>query len=142
MDSGSDTQTARSAKLFRVVKITRTLRILRLFKLKRIMTKVEIFLDLNFSFMSIFKFFCGIALSAHLIACGFLFIGFEETGGWLSEPTAGDTFTAQYVASIYWAFTTMTTIGYGDIKAVTVNERIFATVCSFLSLSVSDCHLF
>eukprot|EP01083_Nonionella_stella_P293193 997057_1 len=33
---------------------------------------------------------------------------------------------AQYVSAIYWAFSTMTTIGYGDIKAITPNERIFS----------------
>ena len=27
---------------------------------------------------------------------------------------------------MYWAFTTMTTVGYGDISAVTMSERIFA----------------
>ena len=135
---------------------------------------VEIFLNLNFSFMSIFKFFCGILLSAHLIACGFLFIGFTEEDGWLSENYMLETYNELYVASIYWAFTyvldilfvflhflthmlsllpfrTMTTIGYGmlttslvsliqllshcilcksgDIKAITVNERLFATFC-------------
>jgi len=32
----------------------------------------------------------------------------------------------KYIASMYWAFTTMTTVGYGDISAVTMSERIFA----------------
>jgi len=41
----------------------------------------------------------------------------------------GTTYKEQYIASLYWAFTTMTTIGYGDIRAVTANERIFATFC-------------
>ena len=109
-DTGNDTDnnTARSTKLFRVIKITRTLRILRLFKLRKVLLAVEMFLNLNFSVMSIFKFFCGIVLSAHLIACGFLFIGFEEEDGWLSESNSGDTVYEQYIASLYWAFTTMT----------------------------------
>ena len=31
----------------------------------------------------------------------------------------------RYVSSLYWAFTTMTTVGYGDINATTFAERIY-----------------
>jgi hypothetical protein len=40
-----------------------------------------------------------------------------EVGEW---PSTGEA----YVSSIYWALTTMSTIGYGDIYAVTNGERI------------------
>ena len=32
----------------------------------------------------------------------------------------------RYVASLYWAITTMSTVGYGDIVPVNTAERIFA----------------
>ncbi|GBG00035.1 voltage-gated ion channel [Raphidocelis subcapitata] len=34
----------------------------------------------------------------------------------------------RYVTSMYWAYTTMTTVGYGDISSVTVAEKVWAIV--------------
>mmetsp|Transcript_6837 Transcript_6837/g.23893 ORF Transcript_6837/g.23893 Transcript_6837/m.23893 type:complete len:850 (+) Transcript_6837:179-2728(+) len=37
-------------------------------------------------------------------------------------------YVERYVASLYWAFTTTTTVGYGDISATTLLERVMAIV--------------
>ena len=36
----------------------------------------------------------------------------------------------------YWAFTTLTTVGYGDIVPVNNDERIFTVVMEFVGLTV------
>ncbi len=46
-----------------------------------------------------------------------------ESQGTYPETLDNDTRFAQYVACAYWATTTMTTIGYGDIVPVTTVER-------------------
>lgn len=30
----------------------------------------------------------------------------------------------RYITSMYWAYTTMTTVGYGDISSVTIAEKV------------------
>jgi len=70
---------------------------------------------------------------AHVIACLFFTIGRMQdgesvTGGtWLEEYNLhGQPVTFQYISSLYWAFATLGTVGYGDLSASSVLERCFA----------------
>ena len=42
----------------------------------------------------------------------------------------------QYSVAVYWAFQTLTTVGFGDVSAVTVGERIFAIVWMLLGVAM------
>ena len=72
----------------------------------------------------------GVALTitiiAHIVACIWIFLAkLEGTGPdtWIVRSGyADDTDGTVYVASLYWAFTTMSTVGYGDISARTEKE--------------------
>lgn len=39
----------------------------------------------------------------------------------------------QYINSLYWAFTTMCTVGYGDFHPTTTSERAVSMVCMLVS---------
>jgi len=49
-----------------------------------------------------------------------------------------------YVTSLYWSATTVTSTGYGDVRAYTVSEKVFAVIsmligklkCSTLNVSI------
>lgn len=48
---------------------------------------------------------------------------------WTIEFGVSDaTVQTQYIASLYWTFTTMLTVGYGDIHATNTGERLYSTL--------------
>jgi hyperpolarization activated cyclic nucleotide-gated potassium channel 2 len=47
-----------------------------------------------------------------------------------------ETIPIKYVSSLYWAITTMVSVGYGDIHPQTVNERALTIGCMIVSSGV------
>ena len=47
--------------------------------------------------------------------------------GWLyQQQLLDEPFVNQYITSIYWAFTTMAAVGYGEITPITKREKNYA----------------
>jgi hypothetical protein len=90
-------------------------------------------LIVRFSKLSIILFFV-----THWNACLFYGAGnyaLSSTGhSWLSFVDIQDTSTLfKYISSLYWAFTTMMSVGYGDIHPITTYEREVAMICMLSS---------
>jgi hyperpolarization activated cyclic nucleotide-gated potassium channel 2 len=78
---------------------------------------------------------------AHWTACWWYFIGNQDMVNhpvtWVVYTKVCDKTTFdKYVAALYWAFTTMTTVGYGDIYPFTVNEKVFAMFTMILACGI------
>lgn len=131
---GNTSKANRFARLARLPRLYKLLRILRISKLSRVYKgnpfyeKIEDWLDINGRFLRFFKFVISIALFVHIFACFFYFaakiegmspetwvfmLGFQDK----SEGSL-------YLVSFYWAFTTIATVGYGDIHAFTEVEMV------------------
>ena len=92
--------------------------------------------QLNTPLARIAKLLFGFFYLAHLFGSLFFFVGTVQATNtsWILEADLiGATYTEQYIASLYWALTTMVTVGYGDIHATTVYEQ--AVVIPILMLS-------
>jgi CRP-like cAMP-binding protein len=145
-----------ASKLMRMVKIFKLFRmfkLLRLAKLKMIIIKIEDllyneFLAHLFVYVRLGTF---VFLMAHWTACIWFFASSQSltsvSESWVIEMQANHESTTNllenYITSLYWAFCTMITIGYGDIHAHSNNERIAAMIsmclaCGFFSFIVGN----
>uniref|UniRef100_A0AAQ6IHW3 Voltage-gated delayed rectifier potassium channel KCNH4 n=1 Tax=Anabas testudineus TaxID=64144 RepID=A0AAQ6IHW3_ANATE len=104
-----------------LLKTVRLLRLLRLLqKLERYSQYSAVVLTL---LMSMF------ALLAHWMACVWYFIGRRE----IESPGSWDigTGTGSYVTSLYFALSSLTSVGFGNVSANTDSEKIFS-ICTML----------
>jgi CRP-like cAMP-binding protein len=135
----------RSLKLIRVLRLVRLLKLVRLMKLGKNMGHLEEFLDISDSIIKLTKLVGYLFFMAHLIGCFWFFItgdkveamqSQDSTKPWWKAVEVGNGTGSQYMASLYWAFTTMTTVGYGDITPTTNTERVYATIMMILGATV------
>lgn len=68
-------------------------------------------------------------LLVHVVSCIWIFLGSGTAG--IDEDA-----TLTYVKAIYWSFTTLTTVGYGDISAKTISQMLFACSVEFVGVGV------
>lgn len=68
-------------------------------------------------------------LLVHLIACGWIILGSGTAGPSEDKLT-------EYIKALYWTFTTLTTVGYGDISAKTNMQMLFTCAVEVTGVAV------
>ena len=132
----------RALKLIRVLRLIRLLKLARLLKLGKFIKSVEEALQLSPAAFKLMKLVFNVTFIAHLLACFWYYVSSVESGevpdNWWNtvEHLADGTVEQHYISSLYWAFTTMTTVGYGDLTPQTQTERSYSIVVMILGATV------
>ena len=150
-------------KLIRVVKLVKLIKLLRLLKLGQLIADLKDHYPIPEIALVSVQMAGFIVFAGHITAClwyqtGRAVIMHEIIRANLSNTTVAYVswlqfaqlapddpinrgltwvqFTPRYVASIYWAFTTMTSTGYGDISPISEGEQVFAVIAMVVGTSV------
>lgn len=118
----------RMTNLYRFIRLTRVLKALRNSYNNRFFMRIQDFFHLGISGYRLIVTLVGVFLVIHFVSCMWVFIARMEDFGPDSWPAqsniSNDDKVRLYIAAFYWAVTSFTTVGYGDITAQTDAERL------------------
>jgi len=129
--------------VLRLLRLLRLFRLLRLIKVDTYIAGLEEAFEVNLRMLQLLTIIVKVFFVTHLLGCAWFLVGIssgsETQDSWLSTYDAGSTLDAdtsvQYLHSVYYALTTLSTVGYGDIVPANDAERgyvIFALLISAL----------
>ncbi|XP_075583479.1 voltage-gated inwardly rectifying potassium channel KCNH2 [Pelecanus crispus] len=134
-----------------LIGLLKTARLLRLVRVARKLDRYS-----EYGAAVLFLLMCTFALIAHWLACIWYAIGNVEGQriGWLhslgdqigkplnaSDPLHGPTIKDKYVTALYFTFSSLTSVGFGNVSPNTNSEKIFS-ICVMLIGSLMYASIF
>lgn len=137
----------RLPKIYRLLRISRLLKLLKSFNSIEIIEKIQEYFSIKNSAMRLIKSFFVISVCLHLASCLWYFSskldGFGPDTWVVRYGYLDNDMGTKYLTSLYWAFTTLCTVGYGEISGYTSLEKsicIIWMVCGlyFFSFTIGS----
>lgn len=102
---------------------------MRLSKLLKMNSQWMAEFDINVDTVRLLKLLAPVMIIAHYVGCFWFYMSADRDADdawwgnlYFEDP---DSILSKYIASIYWAITTMTTVGFGDIVPVNDLEKAY-----------------
>jgi CRP-like cAMP-binding protein len=126
-------------KLIRIVRLVRLIKLARLFKLGKLADSISEFIDSPYLLQLVTLLLMTVFVS-HLLGCFWFLISpyhiTDPTQTWWGGSMLAATKADHYLASVYWSFSTMTTVGYGDFVPQSTGERLYAVVAMIIGATI------
>jgi hypothetical protein len=111
-------------KLIRIIRLVRLLKLARVMKLGKLIAVLEDEMDVSPTLIRLSKLAFQMAFIAHFMSCVWIYLYTSAPSGsytnWVENAGLTENgMASQYLACLYWAFTTISTTGYGDIVPTT-----------------------
>lgn len=128
----TDEELAQLTELPQIFRLLRLIRLFRLLKFSKSLNNIFRMLHINVGIGKLTTVLVTVFFIVHFVACVWYwsaeFEGFNPNvwvvrKGLIDSPTQD-----KYITAVYWAFQTLTTVGYGDVPAVTDTEKLVAIV--------------
>ncbi|KAE8682883.1 Potassium channel AKT1 [Hibiscus syriacus] len=121
-----------SPKPLRSYDLFNMLRLWRLRRVSALFSRLEKDKNYNYFWVRCAKLICVTLFAVHCAGCFYYLIAarYHDPGRTWIGASLGDNFreqslSIQYVTSMYWSITTLTTVGYGDLHPVNTREMVF-----------------
>jgi len=123
-----------------IVLALRLLRLLRIVRLFVILRRWEAFSWSNPGALRVAKFLISILILMHWLACIWFYAAFAAgfpPDSWTARAgIVNSSVIEQYIRSLYWTITTMTTVGYGDITPARSVEYVLSAIIMLMGASL------
>lgn len=132
---------ARIGRLYKIIKLMKLIRLVRIAKEKaKIFRYATDILKLGEGMARLLFFTIVSFMVIHIIACLWVFFaGFIENkeGTWMDNDEVRAMNEGNiYLVAVYFAVTTITTVGYGDISANNSVERVFCLIVMMIGVTL------
>ncbi|CAG9326192.1 unnamed protein product [Blepharisma stoltei] len=128
----------RVPRLYKLLRIVRVAKAVKHYKTNDLAEKVQDRLQLNSRVYKLVTFLVSVCLCVHIVGCLWFFfarLNNFSPDTWVVRCNYLDNSAdVQYIASIYWAMTTVTTVGYGDISGRTELEQILSMIWMLIGI--------
>jgi CRP-like cAMP-binding protein len=153
-EPSSDAAQLRAIKMIRIVRLVRLFKIVKKMKLGEFLDEHEHIIPVNRSMLAIMNMLLQIIFLGHILGCVWHMLTTSNQANWYNQryecvgpamegnddpgtipPHCKQTLALRYTASLYWAITTMATVGYGDINTQNPSEQGYAIFVMLIGAS-------